>query len=303
MARNFVPGSSQFIEFPSISLGTVYTVACRYKTPVANGNQNLFGQRSTVTANISLFDLEQQGTNMRFFVFGDASEFANMLTPIGTVNLWHTLVGRRNGNDFNLFLDGVDSASTTVTMGAITANSLNIGAVVQASTTRVSFWDGDIAECAVWNVALTDAEIAAYNKGVSPFLIRPINLFRYYPLYGTTQEADLSGSGDVGTNNGSTASGFHSPSGRINLRKTIIGSTVSVFLNGTVRELGIPVGRVVVVYSKATGQLLAVTDSDSSSGAFSIPDLPDEDFYVVALDNDAGIDFNADIIFATGVLQ
>lgn len=51
-----------------------------------------------------------------------------------------------------------------------------------------------IAEAAVWNVALTDAEMLALAKGVKPYLIRPKNLFGYWPLHGLqSPEADRSG--------------------------------------------------------------------------------------------------------------
>lgn len=55
-------------------------------------------------------------------------------------------------------------------------------------TTRIGvndfgeYMDGDVAEAAIWNVALDDAEIAALAKGVCPLLIRPTSLVAYWPL-------------------------------------------------------------------------------------------------------------------------
>ena len=43
---------------------------------------------------------------------------------------------------------------------------------------------GDLAEAAVWNVALTDAEVAALARGIHPFLIRPDALVAYWPILG-----------------------------------------------------------------------------------------------------------------------
>lgn len=40
---------------------------------------------------------------------------------------------------------------------------------------------GSIAEIAVWNVALTDAEIAVLGKGYSPLFVRPASLKYYIP--------------------------------------------------------------------------------------------------------------------------
>ena len=42
--------------------------------------------------------------------------------------------------------------------------------------------DGRIAEAAIWNVELTDAEVAILGKGFSPPFIRPESLVFYAPL-------------------------------------------------------------------------------------------------------------------------
>ena len=58
--------------------------------------------------------------------------------------------------------------------------------------------DGDLAEAAVWSVQLTADEHAAYANGANPLTIRPDALVFYAPMWGTTTEADLSGSGNTG---------------------------------------------------------------------------------------------------------
>jgi hypothetical protein len=52
------------------------------------------------------------------------------------------------------------------------------------SATPGLFLNGQIAEAAVWNVALSAAEIASLSKGFSPLLIRPASLVAYWPLIG-----------------------------------------------------------------------------------------------------------------------
>ena len=70
---------------------------------------------------------------------------------------------------------------------------------------------GRIAEAAIWNVALADAEIAALARGIKPNHIRPGNLVLYCPLWGTHgPEIDLSGNGNDLTLNG-TGRANHSP--------------------------------------------------------------------------------------------
>jgi len=48
--------------------------------------------------------------------------------------------------------------------------------------TPVLFLNGSIAEAAIWNAALTDAEIASLAAGFTPDQIRPQSLQFYAPL-------------------------------------------------------------------------------------------------------------------------
>ena len=45
-------------------------------------------------------------------------------------------------------------------------------------------YKGEIAECALWNVALTTAEVDSLADGFSPLFIRPNSLIGYWPLGG-----------------------------------------------------------------------------------------------------------------------
>lgn len=65
------------------------------------------------------------------------------------------------------------------------------------------------------------------------------------------------------------------------------------YLSGTVKEKGIPVERVVRSYIRSTGALYGSVTSNPD-GSFSLP-APDEEteMYVIALDNDPGLIYNA----------
>lgn len=53
-----------------------------------------------------------------------------------------------------------------------------------------TFFAGDIAEAAIWNVALTDDEVAALGAScASPLMIRPASLVAYWPLIGRNSPA------------------------------------------------------------------------------------------------------------------
>ena len=63
-------------------------------------------------------------------------------------------------------------------------------------------WDGLIAEAAVYNAALTAAEVASLAKGMTPDKIRPQNLVYYAPL--VRDLIDQKGGVTITNNNGAT---------------------------------------------------------------------------------------------------
>jgi len=75
-------------------------------------------------------------------------------------------------------------------------------------------WKGDIAENCFWKgTILSDAKMAALNRGVNPFIMENESIISYHPLYGngstgSPTEPDYAqgeGTNDVGTPSGSKA--------------------------------------------------------------------------------------------------
>jgi len=77
------------------------------------------------------------------------------------------------------FLDGVGGTVNTASRTPSSVDRIRIG---EWTSTWSRPFDGEIAECAIWNVALSAGEIAAMSNGLSPILIRPESLVSYYPL-------------------------------------------------------------------------------------------------------------------------
>ena len=210
MARNFVQSASEHInDFPLVStsdLGTVYTIAARCKPALKNDTfQTVFAQGSTTAANITLFQLSisssivSQIDKWRFLHIDDAVVVSDLFSTADvTLNVWQSVIGTRNVNDYELFVSAISVDTNTVTLGTTTTDEFVVGGRVNNSTTRQSFFDGDIADIAIWTVVLTADEIKAYEAGVSPTLIRPGKLLRYMPLWGTAEEGELTGTGGKG---------------------------------------------------------------------------------------------------------
>ena len=69
----------------------------------------------------------------------------------------------------------------------------------------MAYTDSIIAEAAVWNVDLTDAEVAILAAGYSPLFVRPQFLVAYWSLFGdSSPEPDIIGGYDMTLNNGPT---------------------------------------------------------------------------------------------------
>lgn len=98
-------------------------------------------------------------------------------------NKWTHVAGVfPSANSRTAYADGVPGAvnNTTSTFTASTLADINIGRAKR--TTADIFAKGRVAEVGFWNAVLTQDEITALAKGVSPSKIRPQSLFFYAPL-------------------------------------------------------------------------------------------------------------------------
>lgn len=117
-------------------------------------------------------------------VAADATSADQLATVASvTVGAWnHGCVVCAADNDRRLYLNGGNKVTTTNSRVPSGVNRTAIG--VSLFTSPFSSPDANIGEAAIWNVALTDADVAALAKGVSPLLVRPSALVAYFPLVG-----------------------------------------------------------------------------------------------------------------------
>lgn len=126
----------------------------------------------------------------------------------------HVLGMFRSATDFELYLNGVSevAASTTITF----PTGLDVFALgrIPDSTPSSIADNQDIAECAIWDVALTQLEITALASGISPNRVRTTGLQGYWPVHGeTSNEPDFSKNGNNMAVTG-TVKADHAPVGR-----------------------------------------------------------------------------------------
>ena len=103
-----------------------------------------------------------------------------------------------------LFVNGTSEAVKTSSVAAsIFSGSAPLWIGAQSDIfSKNNMWDGLIAECAVYNAALTAAEIASLAKGMTCDKVRPQSLVFYAPL--VRNIIDAKGGLTITNNNGAT---------------------------------------------------------------------------------------------------
>ena len=136
------------------------------------------------------------GDPIRFFVSDPVASQGINTTTGYTVGKWHHACGVSAAvNDRRVYIDGGSKGTGAANLAtAWTMDLLAVGARY-VSTAYSMYFDGAIADAAIWNVALTDAEVFRLSRGVSPLLIRRKSLVFYAPLLsgGAAVERDTVG--------------------------------------------------------------------------------------------------------------
>lgn len=125
-----------------------------------------------------------------------------------TNGTWHQVGAVSSAADsYFAYTDGSPSDEQTTSRTPANVDRISIGRLGDASPEQ--YWDGLIAEVAVWNVALTTAEMAILADGYAAPFVRPDALVFYAPLISVTgDEPDLVG-GLILTNNNTVTDANH----------------------------------------------------------------------------------------------
>jgi hypothetical protein len=120
--------------------------------------------------------------------FGAVGKFTG--SPEIQINEWYHLAGilKNDANNTRVLYVNDNKTTDSLAMGGCTFSpnsKIIIGGVIgndydwfKSNTT----FDGDVSEAAIWNVELTEDELAMLRKGIKPIYVRPQNLIFYAPL-------------------------------------------------------------------------------------------------------------------------
>jgi hypothetical protein len=215
MARAFVRASSQYLETGSaVVAAPPFTVACWFNSDDIDTEQNLFwiGDKD-VTGHWWRLVLRGAtvGDPVRFDIqSGGAIEVAATTTGY-SANTWHHACGvTASTSSRAVYIDGGSKGTNTNPAASPTApDRTSVGR--WATSSPGNYMSGMIAEVGVWNVALSDGDVAILAKGISPRLMRPASLVAYWPIIGRADpEPDLWGDTSTSlTVTGATAANTH----------------------------------------------------------------------------------------------
>jgi hypothetical protein len=149
--------------------GEELTVYLRLRDPVGKWDSALMGKRASEAegpVHFSLFSAERPdlGPEISFHIKTERSEAAaSFRVSEIDATAWHNLVGRYDGRSVELFCDGRLMARAPL-QGKLVPNSfpLLVGAANSEGKVAPQF-RGEVEECAIWQRALSDAEIAAHG--------------------------------------------------------------------------------------------------------------------------------------------
>ena len=209
MARLFDDASSQYLSYASAVLSAVpISLACWFNTDNTAAEQELISIcRSNADHWHSLRASGSIGGDpIRASTF-DGGWNAAQTTTGYSANTWHHACGVWAAADSrSAYIDGGSKHTQTSSRTPTSLDLTYIGAN-EFSSSPTNYMSGSIAEVGIWNVALTDAEVAILAKGYSPLFVRPQSLVLYIPLIRDNDE-DLIG-GLSFTANGSPTVSAH----------------------------------------------------------------------------------------------
>ena len=184
MARSFANASSEYLRVSSaVVTATPLTLACWFNVNNVTAEHTLISICDDAT-NTNMFALNasgvQAGDPVRAYATTGVGAFAVTTTGY-TASTWHHAAGVfTSSTDRAAFIDGGSKGTAT---DDLTPTGLDRTAIaVLDRLSPASYVDGEIAEAAIWDAALTDGEVASLAAGYSPLLIRPTSLKAYWPL-------------------------------------------------------------------------------------------------------------------------
>lgn len=186
MAYDFLQADDRYFEADNqiTSIGTPLTVSIRQRFSNTNQNRTLWG----IYENSASQNNQYSGTNFntpnRFEINARTTNSARSSIALPGANQFFNAVGVFASTTSRTAYQNTTAGTPNTDSRTITTEvSIRIGRRAAANG-----FTGQLAEFAIWNAALTDAEINSLAKGFKPPRIRPQSLRYYVPLVRNVHE-------------------------------------------------------------------------------------------------------------------
>jgi hypothetical protein len=165
------------------------TMACWAFDPLPASAQSLMciSNNASLT-NRDLFRLGESasGTVRISAAVADAAAvtqcFTSTVVPSST--WFHACGVWASASDRRSFLNGGGKGTSATSVTPSGVNRTSLGMSENTTINSVFSGTGAIAHAAIWNIALTDAEVLALANGLHPTRMHPESLVAYWPLFG-----------------------------------------------------------------------------------------------------------------------
>ncbi len=166
MARFFVTASNQFLTRPAtVITGYPLSMAAWYRTDTAAVEKLLCAVGVAATNENQHYIALGSSGKVTATSRGGSGASAESTASYSTSNVWEHAAGTFiSATSRFCFLDGTKGTENTVSKTPVGMDRSTIGVKANDSSGRPM--DGAIAEAAIWNIVLTDEEIAAVASGV-----------------------------------------------------------------------------------------------------------------------------------------
>ena len=141
-----------------------------------------------------------------FMVNNNVSATISSFSSVVSTGKWYHICGVFSGGNYlKIYLNGVDTASTSTAQSTMSTSITNF---VIGHNGWYGYFNGPISNVSIWNTALTLAQVTEiYNNGTPSSLSShsaTSNLVSWYKLNNTTTGIQDSKGSNNGTNNGAT---------------------------------------------------------------------------------------------------
>jgi hypothetical protein len=182
--------TSNFLRYPSAILSAYpLTMAAWWWPTINTGGAALQSVLSVLNStgadNINQFKIGQSNGGVSFLAADSVSSNSATTGVNSTLNTWNHLCGvGTSATDRAMFLNGANKATNATSRAPSGLDRVSAGKQDNAANNKVCDNASIIAECAIWNVALSDTEVAYLASGISPKAIQSAALVAYWPMIG-----------------------------------------------------------------------------------------------------------------------